>query len=149
MLNNISIHGRLTADPELKYTQSQTAVCSFSVAVDRPYSKDEKLTDFFNVVCWRGLAEMVAKYFTKGKEIVLSGMMISEHWTDNNGTKRTTWKIQADKVDFCGSKSDADSAPAPAPTPAYTSPNIPDAYASTVPKQSDFERIADDDDLPF
>lgn len=106
-LNHIIIHGRLTADPELKRTQSGVSVCNISVAVDRSYkSGEEKQTDFFTVVCWRGLADMVAKHFTKGKEIVAWGEMQSEKWQDDDGNKHISWKIKADGVDFCGSKSD-------------------------------------------
>ena len=105
MLNHIIIHGRLTQDVELKQTQSGVSVCNFTVAVDRSYSKGEdKITDFFTVVCWRGLADMVAKYFTKGKEILVSGEMQSRKWQDNDGNNRVSWEIQANTVDFCGSR---------------------------------------------
>lgn len=105
MLNTITIHGRLTHDVELKKTQSGVSVCNFTVAVDRAYSKgEEKLTDFFTVVCWRGLAEMVAKYFEKGKEILVCGEMQSRKWKDTDGNNRIAWEIQANGVDFCGSK---------------------------------------------
>jgi single-strand DNA-binding protein len=106
MLNVIVIHGRLTANPELKQTQSGVSVCTFTVAVDRSYSKDEKITDFFTVTAWRGLAEFVAKYFTKGKEIALQGEMQSRKWVDNDGNNRVSWEVLASSVDFCGSKSD-------------------------------------------
>ena len=105
MLNTIVIHGRLTQDVELKQTQSGVSVCNFTVAVDRSYSKGEdKITDFFTVVCWRGLADMVSKYFGKGKEILISGEMQSRKWQDNDGNNRISWEIQANSVDFCGSK---------------------------------------------
>lgn len=105
MLNHITIHGRLTQDIELKQTKSGVSVCNFTVAVERSYSKEEdKITDFFTVVCWRGLADMVAKYFTKGKEILVSGEMQSRKWQDNDGNNRVSWEIQANTVDFCGSK---------------------------------------------
>lgn len=105
MFNQITIHGRLTINPELKQTLSGVSVCNFSVAVDRSYRKgEEKQTDFFTVVCWRGLAEMVSKYFTKGKEILVSGEMQSRKWQDNNGNTRTVWELVASTVDFCGSK---------------------------------------------
>lgn len=107
MLNTITIHGRLTADPELRQTQSGVSVCNFTVAVDRSYSKGEdKITDFFTVVCWRGLADMVSKYFGKGKEIIVWGEMQSRRWQDNDGNNRISWEIQANGVDFCGSKGD-------------------------------------------
>lgn len=107
-LNNITIHGRLTADPELKTTQSGISVTSFTVAVDRQYkSGEDKITDFFTVVCWRGLAEMVCKYFTKGREILVSGEMQSRKYTDKDGNNRIAWELLANSVDFCGSKNEA------------------------------------------
>lgn len=108
MLNNITIHGRLTANPELKQTQSGVSVCSFTVAVDRSYSNgEEKITDFFNCTAWRGLGEMISKYFTKGKEILVSGEMHGDKYTDSEGKNRVAWKVQVNTVDFCGSKSDS------------------------------------------
>ena len=132
MLNHIIIHGRLTQDVELKQTQSGVSVCNFTVAVDRSYSKGEdKITDFFTVVCWRGLADMVSKYFGKGKEIIVSGEMQSRKWQDNDGNNRVSWEIQADTVDFCGNKGN----------------NTPATENAT---QGEFVAVADDDDsLPF
>lgn len=132
MLNTITIHGRLTADPELKHTQSGVSVCNIKVAVDRSYSNGEdKITDFFTVVCWRGLADMVAKYFTKGKEILVSGEMQGRKWIDNDGNNRVSWEIQAHSVDFCGSKGN----------------NAPATENATV---ANFTAISDDDGpLPF
>jgi single-strand DNA-binding protein len=109
MLNSIVIHGRLTADPELKKTQSDVSVCRFTVAVDRNFTKkgEDKVADFFTVVAWRGLADMIAKHFAKGKEIVVYGEMQSQKWTDTDGKNRVSWEIQANGVDFCGSKNNA------------------------------------------
>jgi single-strand DNA-binding protein len=135
MLNHITIHGRLTADPELKQTQSGVSVCNFTVAVDRSYKNgEEKQTDFFTAVCWRGLADMVSKYFAKGKEIIVSGEMQSRKWQDNEGNNRISWEIIANGVDFCGSKSDNGSNSAP----TY--------QANNAPK---FEEIDENSDLPF
>lgn len=132
MLNHITIHGRLTAYPELKQTQSGVSVCNFTVAVDRSYKNgEEKQTDFFTVVCWRGLADMVAKHFTKGKEILVSGEMQSRKWQDNDGNNRISWEIMANGVDFCGSKSDNGGNSAP---------------TNSAPKM---EEATQDDDLPF
>lgn len=132
MYNHIVVHGRLTADPELKQTQSSVSVCNFTVAVDRSYKNgEEKQTDFFTVVCWRGLADMVSKYFAKGKEILVSGEMQSRKWQDNEGNNRIFWEIMANGVDFCGSKSDN--------------------QGSDFPKNnaSKMEEIDTDSDLPF
>lgn len=135
MLNHITIHGRLSVSPELKQTQSGVSVCNFTVAVDRSYkSGEEKQTDFFTVVCWRGLADMVAKYFTKGKEILVSGEMHSRKWQDNEGNNRIAWEIMANGVDFCGSKSDNGGNSAPT------------FQANNAPK---FEEIDENSDLPF
>jgi single-strand DNA-binding protein len=109
MLNNITIHGRLTADPELKHTQSQVAYCTFTVAVDRSYKQgDEKLTDFFNCIAWRGQAEMIAKYFNKGKEIVISGEMNNNPY-EKDGNKLAWWQLHVHSIDFCGSKGNSSS----------------------------------------
>lgn len=108
MLNQIVIHGRLTAQPELKYTQSDVPYCKFTIAVDRAYKQGEnKQTDFFSVTAWRGLAEMISKYFPKGKEILLTGQMQSQKWQDKDGNNRISWEVLASTVDFCGSKSDS------------------------------------------
>ena len=134
MLNTITIHGRLTADPELNQTQSGVSVCSFTVAVDRSYTKpgEDKISDFFTVKCWRGLADMVSKYFAKGKEILVNGEMQSRKWHDNDGNNRISWEILANSIDFCGSKEKTST------TTANTT-------------QADFEPIEDnsDEDLPF
>ena len=92
-MNSIKITGRLVADPELKRTQNDTPVCSFNVAVDRIYSK-EKEVDFFTVVCWRQTAEFVAKYFAKGRKILVEGEMQSRKYTDKEGNNRTAWEVR-------------------------------------------------------
>ena len=105
MLNKIILMGRLTRDPELRRTESGTAVCSFSIAVDRDFkSKNgEKETDFIDIVSWRATAEFVSKYFTKGKEIIVTGEMQSRKWTDKDGNNRISWEIQNCHAEFCGS----------------------------------------------
>ena len=109
MLNQIIIMGRLTRDPELRRTQSGTAVCSFSVAVDRDFKSQsgEKETDFIDVVAWRQTGEFVSKYFTKGRMIVVSGSLQSRKWQDRNGQNRISWEVIADNVYFGDSKRDA------------------------------------------
>ena len=106
MLNRIVIMGRLTRDPELKYTQSNTAVCNFTVAVDRDYTPqgEQKQADFIDVVAWREKGEFVSKYFTKGRMIYVDGRLQSRKWTDQQGNNRTSWEINADQVGFCGDK---------------------------------------------
>ena len=103
MLNHIVIMGRLTRDPELRYTQSQLPVTSFTLAVDRDYgSRDggEKQTDFIDCVAWRKTAEFVSKYFQKGSMAVVSGRLQIRDWTDREGNKRRSAEIVADNVYF-------------------------------------------------
>ena len=103
MLNAIFLHGRLTADPELKATSGGISYCNFTVAVDGFAKKGEdKPTDFFACLAWRNTAEMICKYFKKGKEIVISGEMHSSRYTDSDGNNRTSWKVTVNSVDFCG-----------------------------------------------
>ncbi len=107
MLNHIVIMGRLTRDPELRYTQSQTPVATFRVAVDRdfqPRDGGEKQTDFIDVVAWRQTGEFVSKYFTKGSMAVVSGRLQMRDWTDKEGGKRTSAEVVADNVYFGESK---------------------------------------------
>mgnify|MGYP003242855482 FL=1 len=89
MLNRIVLMGRLTRDPELRKTQSDTPVCSFSLAVDRDYKRDgEKETDFIDVVAWRSTAEFVSRYFAKGRMAVVEGRLQIRDWTDKEGGQR-------------------------------------------------------------
>ena len=107
MLNHIVIMGRLTRDPELRYTANNIPVAAFTVAVDRDYSnKDggQKETDFINCVAWRSTAEFVQKYFAKGSMIVVSGRLQIRDYSDKSGNKRTAAEINADNVYFGESK---------------------------------------------
>lgn len=103
MLNHITIMGRLTRDPELRYTQSQTPVASFTLAVDRDFgSRDggEKQTDFIDCVAWRQTAEFVSKYFSKGSMAVVSGRLQIRDWTDREGGKRRSAEVVVDNMYF-------------------------------------------------
>lgn len=115
MLNRIILMGRLTRDPELRKTQSDTPVCSFSLAVDRDYKKDgeKKETDFIDIVAWRATAEFVSKFFTKGRMAVVEGRLQIRDWTDKEGNKRRSAEVIADNVYFGDSKP-KDSGDAPA-----------------------------------
>lgn len=104
-LNHISLMGRLTRDPELRYTNSGTAVASFSIAVDRDFSKDRE-TDFINIVAWKKTGEFVSRYFSKGDLIVISGRLQMRDWTDREGGKRTSAEVIAESVYFGGSRKD-------------------------------------------
>lgn len=117
MLNKVVLMGRLTRDPDLRKTGSGTAVASFSLAVDRDFKgqSGERETDFIDVVAWRGTAEFVSKYFSKGRMAVVEGRLQVRDWTDKDGAKRRSTEVIADNVYFGDSKkaSDSDTAPAP------------------------------------
>ena len=114
MLNHIVIMGRLTRDPELRYTGSNIPVAGFTVAVDRDRAPEgqEKETDFIDCVAWRQTGEFVGKYFSKGSMIVVSGRLQIRNWTDKDGNKRRTAEIVADNVYFGESKRDGGQAQA-------------------------------------
>ena len=162
MLNRIVLMGRLTRDPELRKTQSDTPVCSFSLAVDRDYKKDgeKKETDFIDIVAWRATAEFVSKFFTKGRMAVVEGRLQIRDWTDKEGNKRRSAEVVADNVYFGDSKRDAagdNGGYSPAPSYGYSAPAAPAAgsshgYAAPAAPApaSDFSMIEDDDSqLPF
>lgn len=111
MINSTVIMGRLTADPELKTTQSGISVTSFCVAVDRSYVKEgeERQADFINVVAWRGTAEFVTRYFHKGSMIAVQGSIQTRKYEDKDGNKRVAVEILANNVSFCGSKAESKS----------------------------------------
>lgn len=105
-LNQIVLMGRMTRDPELRYTQSQTPVVSFALAVDRDFTEkgQERKTDFIDCVAWRGTAEFVSKYFQKGSMVALTGRLQTRDYTDKDGHKRKVAEVVADHVYFAESK---------------------------------------------
>lgn len=116
MLNKIVLMGRLTRDPEIRRTQSGTAVASFTLAVDRDFkSQDgERETDFIDVVAWRSTAEFVRKYFSKGRMAVVEGRLQVRDWKDKDGAKRRSTEVIADSVYFGDSKRSESDTQAPA-----------------------------------
>jgi single-strand DNA-binding protein len=138
MLNNITIMGRLTRDPELRRTGSGIAVTSFTLAVDRDYAgKDnsEKETDFIDCVAWRQTGEFVDKYFAKGRMAVVSGRLQIRTWKDKDENTRRTAEVVADTVYFGDSKQDT--------------PNANNATQGTVQPLEFTPLTGDDDQLPF
>lgn len=144
--NKVILGGRLTADPELKQTQSGIPVVSFSIAVNRKFqSKDApQQTDFFNVTAWRNTAEFVSKYFRKGSSICVTGSIQNRTWTDQQGQKRYATDIVADDVTFVDSRQENGAAGQYSPD-AYNTPSF-STPAASAPK---FEEVKTDDDLPF
>lgn len=110
MLNHITLMGRLVANPELRTTNSGIKVAAMRIAVDRDYSK-EKETDFFDIVAWRGTAEFVCRYFTKGKPILVDGSLRTRKWTDKEGNNRIAFEIHAENVYFAGGEKTNNSEP--------------------------------------
>ena len=147
MLNCAIIMGRLTADPELKTTQSGISVTSFSVAVDRNYTPkgQERQTDFINVVAWRQTAEFVTRYFHKGSMIAIEGSIQTRKYQDKNGNNRTA-EVVANNVSFCGSKAESGTG---SPDGGYQ-PAARQTASYQTAGADDFEELPDDeDDLPF
>jgi single-strand DNA-binding protein len=134
MINNVVLMGRLTADPELRKTGSDISVLSFTIAVDKSYSKENKQeADFIDCVAWRGTAEFVSKYFKKGSMIALVGSMQTRSYEDKDGQKRKKTEILVESTSFCGGKNESG-----------TNLNL-----NVVPQNSDIEDAAKNDDLPF
>ena len=150
MLNKIILMGRLVKDPELRRTQSGTAVTSFRIAVDRDFKSQDgsKQADFFDVVAWRNTAEFVSKYFTKGRMAIVEGRLQTRDWTDREGGKRVATEIVADNIYFGDSKRDGAGEYGSAPAPSYNAPAA-GGYAGSV-GHSDFAEIGEEDgELPF
>lgn len=153
MINKVIIMGRLTADPELRQTQSGIACCRFSVAVNRPVKdKDGNYqADFIRCQAWRQTAEFVSKYFSKGKMIIVEGALHNNDYTDQNGVKHYSMDVTAEKVSFGESKGGgtAETAPAAAHNTANVNAAPVQAENVDVGDLSDFEEILSDGEVPF
>ena len=138
-LNKVFLIGRLTADIELRHTPNNTPVASFSIAVNRRYTKQGEQTqaDFINIVCWDKQAEFVSKYFRKGSSIFVSGAIQQRKWQDKEGNNRYSFEIIADDVQFTESKSSSSE---------YNS-DSGNTFVNTA--QDDFKEIGADEELPF
>ena len=139
MLNKIFLQGRLVADPELRHTQQGTPVASFRLAVDRDYKNQngKKDVDFINIVAWRGTAELVSRYFSKGRMAVVEGRLQMRNYTDKDGNKRIAAEVVANNIYFGDSKRDSE----PGTNAAY------DGSPSMPPEMGELEE--DDGELPF
>ena len=132
MLNNITLAGRLTRDPELRRTNSGTAVASLTLAVERDFADKEtgeRLCDFIDCVAWRGTAEFIERNFRKGQMAIVNGRLEIRKYTDKDGNARRVAEVKVDNIYFGGAKQEA-----PADAPAA----------------QDFAQITEDDEtLPF
>ena len=146
-MNVIAISGRLTRDPEMRFTDSQKAVCSFSVAVDRPGAKDT--TDFIDCVAWEKKAEFVKRYFRRGSRIEVSGIITSRSYNAKDGSKRKSTEIRCDQVFFGDTKRESGTdSNVPTMAGGYSAGQSAAAPATGAP--SDFAVMEDDDaQLPF
>ena len=134
--NKVILGGRLTTDPELKKTQQGTSVTSFSLAVNRKGNKD--VTDFINLVAWRGTAEFICKYFQKGSAIVVEGELQARTYEDKQGTKRQAYEVIVSDAYFVDSKGNVE----------FSTPNAENAFeGANEPKFEDLNE--EDEDLPF
>ncbi len=155
MLNRIIVMGRLTRDPELRHTQTGTAVASFSLACDRDFkdkTTGEKATDFIDVVAWRQTAEFVSRYFAKGRMAVVEGRLQLRDYTDRDGNKRRAAEVVAENVYFGDSKRDGDAGGYAPQGGGYAPPAAPSTgYAAPMgPAGNEFGDLTDDDgELPF
>ena len=125
-INSCVLMGRLTRDPEKRYTADNTPVTSFSIAVNR----DKDHSDFFDCTAWRKTADFVSTYFAKGDMIAVCGRIQNRDWTDKNGNARRSTEIIADSVSFCGGKKDK--------------PDQKEAY-----ERATLAPVEDDGQLPF
>ena len=115
-MNRVILKGRIAKEPEVKTTRSGQTYARLTIAVDR-YAKagEERKADFVPCVAWGNTAQFLAKYFTKGKEILCEGRIQTGSYTDKDGGKRYTTDVVLDRVEFCGSKTQADTDAEPVP----------------------------------
>ncbi|MDD5016823.1 MAG: single-stranded DNA-binding protein [Eubacteriales bacterium] len=138
-MNKATIIGNLTKDPELRTTASGISVCTFTVAVSRPFNRDE--TDFIPVVTWRGLAENCSKFLAKGRKVGVSGRIQTRSYEANNGERRYVTEIIADDVEFLSPKGEGGQRTSDVPPP-------PDEAGLFGDEADDFEPL-DDEQMPF
>ena len=141
MLNKAILMGRLTADPELRSTNTGKSVCGFTLAVNRSFTKqgEQPQADFLDIVAWGKTAEFVSRYFVKGMQVAVAGRIQTRTWEDKQGNKRKSVEIVAEEVHFAeGKKGDGSS-----------SAQFSNADGA-VSGMSGFAALPDDDsDLPF
>lgn len=139
-MNKVILMGRLTKEPEVRYTQTNnTLVASFSLAVNRRFVKqgEERQSDFFNIVAWGKLGEFCSKYYKKGQQVAIIGRLQTRSWEDENGQKRYATEVIAEEAYFADSKKDEG---------ASTDPFSNNTFGTS--EANDFE-ITPSDDLPF
>lgn len=151
MLNKIVLMGRMTRDPELRQTPTGNSVVSFTLACDRDFAAQgaEKETDFVDIVAWRGTAEFVSKYLSKGRMAVVSGRLQIRNWEDKDGNKRKTAEIVAERVHFGDSKRDGQNASAAVPVSSEFKPLPNTTPVPFSPPDMPQMELGDVNELPF
>ena len=150
-LNKVVLCGRLTADPELKQTQSGIAVVTFTLAVNRRFqartndAQQAQQADFITLVAWRQTAEFIAKFFKKGSALCVTGSIQTRSWQDNQGQRRYATEVVVDEAMFVDSRTEGGAAGGYTPDAYSAAP----AYASPAMAAPNFEELKTDDDLPF
>lgn len=149
MLNQIFLMGRMTRDPEIRYTQSGNPVAGFSLAVEHDYvNKDtgDRGVDFIDCTAWRGTAEFIGKYFHKGSMAVVVGRLSIRNWTDSEGARRRNAEVVVDNIYFGEPKREGTGQA----READTAPQLPAAYAAPDYMMNDYALLEDEDiPLPF
>ena len=138
-MNKVVLMGRLTRDPEVRYTQTNnTLVASFTLAVNRRFVRqgEERQADFIPIIAWSKLGEFCSKYFKKGQQVAVIGRIQTRTYDDAQGQKRYVTEVIAEEAYFADSKKDGDTS------------NIGDTFGTTVADNSEFQ-VSSDDDLPF
>jgi single-strand DNA-binding protein len=144
-MNNVSLVGRLTRDPELKYTLNNQAVTTFTLAINRTFknANGEREADFINIVAWRNSADFICKYFKKGSEIAVIGRLQTRNYDDKDGKKVYVTEVIAEQVSFTGgSKQNTNQ-------PNQQAPKNNGATGNVDPFRDSGNIALNDDDLPF
>ncbi len=160
MLNRVVLVGRLTRDPEMRFTQSQKAVCSFNIAVNRNFTSasGEREADFVNIVSWGRTAENVSKYMSKGSLVAVDGRIQTRNYENDRGERVYVTEVVADTVTFLESKGSQQNRPSNDFSNSYSAPqsSAPQrketaSFDSNKDPFADFGNTVDisDDDLPF
>jgi len=142
-MNKVILMGRLTRDPEVRYTQTNNKlVASFSLAVNRRFAKqgEERQADFINVVAWDKTGEFCSKYFKKGQQVGVIGRIQTRNWDDENGQKHYVTEVIAEETYFADSKRDGDSG---------VSNGFENSFGTSIAQNAEFQVDSSDDDLPF
>ena len=139
-MNKVILMGRLTRDPEVRYTQTNnTLVASFSLAVNRRFARqgEERQADFINIVAWSKTGEFCSKYFKKGQQVGVIGRIQTRNWEDDQGQKHYITEVVAEEAYFADTKRENG-----------VESSFENTFGNTVSESSEFS-VSSDDELPF